>query len=187
MLPTVVPRVAEFRCHGSNYLSSYETAIVATLVNEVQARVMIEFGCNDGRTAKALLRGVPSLERYIGIDVEPGHRPALSCQNQETPTLAGIYAAADPRFLVLLKDSRMLTADDLEACNAVFIDGDHGKAAVEHDSRLARELLRPGGVMIWHDYGNGAVQVTEVLDRLHDDEGWPIARIGETWLAFMKT
>lgn len=34
-----------------------------------------------------------------------------------------------------------------------YIDGDHHAAAVLRDSVLAWELLKPGGVLIWDDYG----------------------------------
>jgi hypothetical protein len=28
--------------------------------------------------------------------------------------------------------------------------------------------VRPGGIIIWHDYGNPTVEVTQVLDHLYD-------------------
>jgi len=34
----------------------------------------------------------------------------------------------------------------------IFIDGDHRRAAVAKDSKLAWPLLRDGGIMIWDDY-----------------------------------
>lgn len=35
----------------------------------------------------------------------------------------------------------------------VFVDGDHGAAAVRADVEAARKLLAPGGVLACHDYG----------------------------------
>ena len=79
----------------------------------------------------------------------------------------------------------MLRSGHLEACDAVFIDGDHSELAVLHESRLARRLMRGRGIIVWHDYGNNAVEVTHALNRLHN-EGWPISCVEHSWLAFMR-
>ena len=169
----------------SKYLNSHETSILVHLVQSVNPRVMIEFGCNDGRTASRVLDNVATLERYIGIDVPADYRTTLSCQRSEVPVNAGCHAADDPRFLLLTAPSQLLNAWHLEPCNAVFIDGDHSEVAVLHESRLARRLVRKGGIIVWHDYGNEAVEVTAALDKLCR-EGWSINCVEHSWLAFIR-
>jgi predicted O-methyltransferase YrrM len=169
----------------SKYLNSHETSILIALVNSVAPQVMIEFGCNEGITAKRILENVPTLRRYIGIDVPYGNRPTLKCQETETPLNAGWYAANDPRFFYLEARSQMLRTAHLEACDAVFIDGDHSESAVLHESHLARRLLRKPGVIIWHDFNNPAVEVTHALETLQH-EGWPINCVENSWLAFLR-
>jgi predicted O-methyltransferase YrrM len=173
--------------HGtfSKYLNAHETATLLTLVQSVAPRVMIEFGCNQGVTAKWMLDNVPTLERYIGIDVPPEHFPTLPCQRAEVPISAGWYAAADPRFFLLTSPSQTLRTGHLEPCDAVFIDGDHSEAAVRHESLLARQLLRRPGIIVWHDYNNPAVEVTHALERL-ESEGWDINYVDNSWLAFSR-
>lgn len=39
----------------------------------------------------------------------------------------------------------------------VFVDGAHDAASVERDSRLARRLVAPGGVVAWHDCDEAGV------------------------------
>lgn len=184
-LPLIPKPAQQFRCAGSHYLNNQETTIVAHLVAAVQPRVVFEFGVNRGLTAKAILDHVPSIELYVGVDVPPDHDPTLACQRTEVPRFAALAVRPDPRFKLLMRDSRTLVAEELEPIDAAFIDGDHSREGVEHDSRLARELLRPGGVIVWHDYGNGAVEVTEVLDKLRG-EGWPLEHVEGTWLATMR-
>ena len=92
----------------SRYLNAYETSILIALVESVRPRVMIEFGCNEGITAKRLLESLSTLEKYIGIDVAFGNKPALACQSSETPANPGWAAAADPRFFYLEAPSQML-------------------------------------------------------------------------------
>jgi len=168
----------------SNYLNANETAILVALVKRTRPRVMIEFGCNTGMTARRVLDQVPSLEKYIGIDVPSYYTPMLDCQRSEVPALPGCFAN-DARFYLHVSASQMLGVADLEVCDAAFIDGDHSRNAVLHDSRLARRLVRRGGVIVWHDYGNPAVEVTEVIDQL-SSEGWPISAVENSWIAFCE-
>jgi hypothetical protein len=91
----------------------------------------------------------------------------------------------DSRFYLLLQPSLTIEQYDLEMCDAVFIDGDHSEKAVLHESRLARALVRPGGMICWHDYNNPAVEVTQALNSLIG-EGWKIESIPNSWLAFMR-
>jgi predicted O-methyltransferase YrrM len=187
----VIPResieVARIRSFQNFYLGEVETGLLVTLVRSVTPRVMIEIGCNQGRTAKIILDNVPTLERYIGIDVPPGTEPTLGCQRSEVPRTAGVYAAPDPRFWLLVRERGSLDVgpQDLEPADAIFIDGDHSRRAVAHDSQLSRSLVRPGGIVIWHDCGNEAVEVTPVLERL-SEQGWPITAIQGSWLAYAR-
>jgi hypothetical protein len=169
------------------FLNVDETEIVVGLVNSVAARVMIEFGCNVGRTARNVLDNVASIERYIGVDVPWQHKPTLAQQRHEVPSLPGLWCREDSRFVLELRErgSLGLRPEDLIPCDALFIDGDHSKRAVLHDSALARSLVKPGGVIMWHDYGNPAVEVTPTLDRL-SDFGWPIEHVEHSWIAFCR-
>jgi predicted O-methyltransferase YrrM len=169
----------------SKYLNWRETAILLALVKSVRPRVMIEFGCNEGITAKRLLQNLPELQRYIGVDLPADHEPTLACQYKEQPVNPGYVAASDPRFFYLESRTQMLRDDQLEPCDAVFIDGDHSEAAVLHESRMARRLLRRPGIIVWHDWTNPNVQVTQALTQL-THEGWPIDCVDNSWLAFMK-
>jgi predicted O-methyltransferase YrrM len=169
----------------SKYMTPHETAILVTLIRSVVPNVMIEFGCNAGITAARVLENVPTLETYIGIDVPFDYVPTLRCQRSEVPTNAGAHVADDERFYLFSASSQSISAADLEPCDAVFIDGDHSEAAVLHESRLARRLIRGPGIIVWHDFFNPHVEVTQALDRLHG-EGWPINCVDSSWLAFMR-
>jgi predicted O-methyltransferase YrrM len=152
------------------------------------ARVVAEFGCNNGRTAAAMMRNVPTIERYIGVDVEPGYSFACKVQAREVPLVPGDLALDDERFELVLKErgSFDLTAADLPQCDAVFIDGDHSEAAVRNDYALARSIVRRGGIVVFHDdNGLDCVDVSRVLDDLHAN-GADIQHVAGTWLAFER-
>jgi predicted O-methyltransferase YrrM len=179
-----IPRIGAF---GNPFLNYRETLILIALVRSVEPKVMIEFGCNAGRTARNVLDHIPSLEHYIGIDAPFSHMPTLAQQVSERVLCPGLFAYENPRFVLMIRErgSLDLTPQDLPPCDAAFIDADHSEQAVIHDSRLAFELVRPGGVIVWHDYGNQAVEVTQALDQLCN-EGWPIEHVEESWIAFCR-
>jgi predicted O-methyltransferase YrrM len=163
-----------------------ELETLIALMRSVCPCHVIEFGVNVGRTAKAIMANVDGIEHYTGIDVSPGYVPAKAAQRNETPAHPGAMVAADPRFQLVVRPrgSLDLIVDDLAPCDAAFIDGDHGREAVLHDSALARALVRPGGIIVWHDYHDlGTVDVKAVLDDM-SQAGNTIMHIDRTWLAY---
>jgi predicted O-methyltransferase YrrM len=169
--------------HGNKDL---ETLIA--LIRSVNPRHVIEFGVNVGRTAKAIMTNVPGIERYTGIDVPLDYVPLLALQLDNAVPNPGEMVLSDPRFQLIVKPhgSLDLTPSDLAPCDAVFIDGDHGRAAVLHDTTLARALVRPGGIIIWHDYQTlGNVDVKDVVDEMCQ-AGAPIYQVLNSWLAFER-
>ena len=153
------------------------------MVQSVSARTMIEVGCRDGRTARVVLDNVPTLERYVGLDVPPDYRPAMESQRSEIVTDPGHYAKIDPRFELLISQHGSLDFAELEPCDVVFIDGDHSKPVVAHDSALALAAVRKGGVIIWHDYQS--IHFNDVTEAVQDLD-LPIQHIAGTWLAVYR-
>jgi predicted O-methyltransferase YrrM len=173
-----------FMDHGNKDLET----LIALIRTVSSPRHVIEFGVNVGRTAKAVMANVPGIERYIGIDVPIDYVPLLALQLDNAVPNPGEMVLSDPRFrlIVSARGSLDLTVDDLEPCDVAFIDGDHGRAAVEHDTMLARALVRPGGIIIWHDYQSlGNVDVKDVLDEMCL-AGAPIYQVLNSWLAFER-
>lgn len=180
----------------TNYMNPGELETLITLVRSVKPRVMVEVGCNNGRTAKAILRNVPSLERYIGIDVPPSYAFAKSVQRNEVPARPGELALDDPRFMLVLarRGTFDLKGSDFHDADVVFIDGDHGAEAVANDHKLANQWLwmpdpsdrYSEGLIIHHDdHDEPTVDVRAALDALHTDEA-PIVHVLGTWLAFQR-
>jgi predicted O-methyltransferase YrrM len=172
------------------YLQAGEMEIIAALLREVEAKSVVEIGCRDGRTARVLLHNVSSLQHYIGIDVPISYQPVLAHQRAEMVRDPGALVVDDTRFELMLCERGSLELEPKDfnlRYDGVFIDGDHSLSAVLHDSELARTIVRPGGVIIWHD-DNGAphVDVTRALDQLRA-AGWPINHVEGSWIAFMRT
>lgn len=171
------------------YLNPGELEVLIAMVRSVNARSVLEIGVNSGRTARALLDNVPTIEHYQGIDVTPGYSFACKVQRNEVPPRPGLYALDDPRFELILRrrGSFDLTPSDLRRADVVFIDGDHGRAAVTRDSALAEHVVRPGGLIIWHDYHDlGNVDVRDVLHERAPGFNAEVLHIEGTWIAFQS-
>jgi len=166
------------------YLNTGEMELIAALLRAVEAKSMLEIGCRDGRTARVLLHNVSSIRHYVGVDVPMSYVPALAHQRAEMYPHPGALVVDDARFELIIREqgSLDLTAAELPPFDAVFIDGDHSERAVEYDSRMAYAVAQR--LIIWHDYFNGAVGVTNALNRLAAEK-WDIRHIEGTWLAYL--
>lgn len=159
-----------------------ELEVFVGMVEAIEAKVVVEIGVHEGRNPMVLLARQNMIERYIGIDVPQNYAPSLPVQRHEVPALPGRLAAHDPRFEMILRPrgSLDLSPDDLPQADAVLIDGDHAWRTVLHDSLLARAIIRPGGVIFWHDYHDlETVDVRGVLDELAAII--PLEHIEGTW------
>lgn len=172
------------------YGSVDDRRALLALARHVQPLRVVEFGIQDGRTARLLLDELPGIERYVGIDLPAGERPVLSGQAGEVPGAPGEQVVADARVHLVLARSERVKADALgapldgAAADLVYIDGGHDAATVRADSALARAILAPGGVVVWHDVGNPTVEVTGVIDELIREHGNTICGVEGTWIAF---
>lgn len=171
------------------YLHPGELEVLVALARSVAARGVLEIGVNTGRTARALLDNVPTIEHYQGVDVPPGYAFGCDVQKHEVPPNPGHYALGDPRFELLLRPrgSLDLSPAELRPCDVVFVDGDHSRDAVIQDTALAEQLVRPGGLIIWHDYHDlGTVDVRDVLHERVSPWGTQLQHVEGTWIVFER-
>jgi predicted O-methyltransferase YrrM len=177
---------SNWRFPSRRYMMDGECDVLIALVNSVEPKTMIEFGVNEGLTARAVLQAVEGIKRYIGIDVLPGYEFEIPAQSVEKPQEPGCLVN-DPRFELMLRPrgTQDIFAAMLPIADVVFIDGDHGRKSVAWDAALATQIVRKGGMIIFHDYWNGSVQVTEVLDKLYA-EGRDLRVVEGTWLVFER-
>jgi predicted O-methyltransferase YrrM len=168
------------------YMHPNEQGILLNLLGHAAPRRMIELGVNEGLTARAVLDHIDSIEYYLGVDVPHDHQMPIIGQQSEVPREPGRLCLGDQRFELVLRDD---ATDGLilgrEQFDAAFIDGDHCYAGVVADYDLARRIVRPGGWVFFHDYGNPTVEVTLALEDLRR-EGADLFSVRGTWLAFCR-
>lgn len=67
----------------------------------------------------------------------------------------------------------------------VFVDGGHVRSVLEKDTENAFAVVRPGGVIVWHDYANSTCpEVTEYLNEIGKARG--LSYFKGTTMAFAR-
>jgi predicted O-methyltransferase YrrM len=122
-------------------------------------RRVLEVGTAYGYSAVAM--GLVA-EAVTSIDT---HVPLRSLQVAAGNLAA--YHLTERVQLLVGSSQRWLPALD-PGFDLVFIDGDHQAAGVRHDVLEGRKLLKPGGMLACHDYGEDTCpDVRHVLDQLY--------------------
>jgi predicted O-methyltransferase YrrM len=68
----------------------------------------------------------------------------------------------------------------------IFVDGEHSKNYLLNDSEIALSVVKPGGIIVWHDY-TGWDGVTSGLDLFAKrNRHLDIVHLKGTTLAFTK-
>lgn len=159
--------------------SDLEAWILAVLAK--RARLMFEFGTASGRTAYMWARNSPSDARVVTLTLASGDIAAYrreagdadqDVQNalEESRFSTFYYSGTPVESKVIQRYGDSKTFDEgpwAGACDLVFVDGSHALSYVQSDSRKALRLVRPGGLVLWHDYRGPALPgVYEGLNQL---------------------
>jgi hypothetical protein len=165
------------------HISLIESAVLARLVRARGAKRIFEFGTFDGRTTLDLACNAEPDARVFTLDLPPGHdgrstaaplapaEGALVRARPERRRFEGLPEA--DRIVSLTGDSATFDFAPYErSMDLVFVDGSHSFEYALGDSRTALSLVKPGGLVVWHDYGaQGWPGVVRALDALHDEGG----------------
>jgi len=159
---------------------------------------IFEIGTFDGRTTlNMLLNAHPSVKIHT-LDLPADHTTAFAIEAGERQfvdkPLPGSrcldYLARHPdmqgRIHQWLGDSATFNYSGHEGnCSLVFVDGSHAYDYAKADTETAMRLVRPGGVVIWHDYGIWP-GVTEFLESCHLNNGMNLLHLRGTSLVFFR-
>lgn len=154
--------IANYRVPGG--VSDLETWVLCNIARS--AHTIFEFGTATGKTTYLLARNAPPGAKVITLTLDPkaahlyreepgdcaaAKRSALK-ESHDTFTYQGTAAAA--KITQLFGDSKEFDETPYAgACDLVFVDASHARSYVDSDSRKALRMVRPGGYVVWHDYG----------------------------------
>lgn len=142
-------------------ISQQEALTLAVLMRSLKARRVFEFGTYKGVSTTQLL-----------LNSEPGSEIlTLDLPDEEDPDYALVIGKASEREIAAERGKGALIPDDLKpavtflrqdsakfdpapyasSMDLVFVDGAHSADYVRNDSEKGWKMLRPGGVIVWHD------------------------------------
>lgn len=174
--------------------SDYESWILAVLARK--ATKMFEFGTCTGRTAYLWARNSPADARVYTLTLDPRNAEAYRAAASDDPrdqadalreTLFNsfVYTGTDVEHKVVQLYGDSKDFDELpflESCDLIFVDGSHARSYVESDSMKALRMVKPGGLILWHDY-RGPRRSSGVFRTLNDlSKTLPLVQIEGTSL-----
>lgn len=184
-----VPRTAALlfepkSANGNVRLS--ELSIIARFAAHCEpGTYLFEIGTYDGRTTLNLALNAPETCRIITLDLPSNAATRYEVVGSERQYIEKpvsgqrliSYYKTHPelRGKIELQSGDSATHDYepyVGSCSLVFVDGSHAYEYVKSDTATAVRLLKPGGVIIWHDYGvwEGVTRALEELER-HEQRG----------------
>jgi predicted O-methyltransferase YrrM len=162
---------------GQALINMEESQYLLASIPEDQPFLFVEIGTFDGATAAFLAMNRPKAT-ILSIDPFPIRTPE-SIELINPGDISHYMTNRCPNQLLFVGTAQdFVKVGSGAIANVVFIDGDHRTEAVYADMLSAKEMLRPGGFMMCHDYNRMRGEEEEVkpgVDRFCTGRGWHIA------------
>jgi predicted O-methyltransferase YrrM len=146
--------------HEPGNVSFAELCTLVSLARARSARRIFEIGTFDGNTSYHLALNTPDDSQVFTIDIPPGSAPALKADAGDPLFREGKRfeyrwrgsPVADKIHPMLADSARFDATPYRRSMDMIFIDGAHSAEYVKNDTALALGMIRPGGILVWHDY-----------------------------------
>jgi len=182
--PTLDSEVTIVGCGSGSFASTSDTEawVLATLAKG--CRQIFEFGTATGRTTYVLGRNAGPQAHIATLTLGADRTGTYQAESADSARATSgalvesryqqfLYSGTEvePRVLQLYGDSKQFDeAPFAKHCDLIFIDGSHAYSYVQSDTEKALKMVKPGGVVLWHDYRGphvrGARDVYRYLNEL---------------------
>jgi len=175
-----------------------ELMIISGFVSQRKPAVCFEIGTFDGRTTENMAANQPDDGKCYTLDLPPEGADAaalpLACGdityiNKETSGARISSSEKSGKITQLYGDSGTFDFAPYEnQIDLMFVDGSHSYEYVLADTEKAYKMVKPGGLILWHDYDSRWWPgVTRALNELQSQDArfGEIRNIQNTALCFM--
>lgn len=154
-----VPVKMEFSSGKLGGLAHHECAFLCALAASMKCQNFFEIGTCGGLTAYNIAQNIPGT--IYTLDLPAGESQTVLSHERAEKTFMGTPDSArfwvgkpeEKKIISLRGDSARFDFKPYEKkMDLVFVDGSHAYDYVASDSKNALSLIRPGGVIVWHDY-----------------------------------
>ncbi len=178
--------------------SDLESWILAVLAKDAER--MFEFGTCTGKSTYLWARNSSPTARITTLTLSPDQVGSYQAEQQDdaNATRAAQEESCFSQFLYsntdvadkieqLFNDSKAFDeAPYHESCDLIFIDGSHAYSYIKSDTEKAMKMLKPGGLVIWHDY-HGPRRARGVFRYLNElCQQLPIKHLRGTCMVFYR-
>jgi hypothetical protein len=122
--------------HWASPLGDLVALTKLAIVNK--PRRILEIGSFQGHAALMLAENTPAETTITTVDILEDH--------------GAVYRDGPFRDRITRHVGTVSTLPDTGPYDLIFVDADHRREEVEHDSAAAYALVAPGGLIVWHDY-----------------------------------
>jgi len=158
--------------------SDAETWVLSVLSKK--AKRIFEFGTCTGKTAYLMALNSPPDAQIITLTLPPDHVDDYTAAPEDSAEAADdaknesvfnkfVYTNTpiQGKIRQLYADSKHLDEKPYQkGMDLIFVDGSHAYSYVLSDSYKALSMVRPGGIILWHDY-RGPRQTRDVYKALN--------------------
>lgn len=140
-----------------------ELVVVASIVKHLRARRILEIGTSNGNTTLNMAANADEDARVTTVDLPPDFQGEFALDIPDAAKNATERQQVGAHFkghslarqiTSVFADSATLDWSTLAGpFDLIFIDGCHAHDYVIRDTENALRQVRPGGVILWHDYG----------------------------------
>lgn len=176
-----------------------ELAILNLIAQEVDDDTNIfEIGTFDGRTSLNLALSSPDTCKIYTLDLKPEMNTKYNLASGERHMVEKKMSGAridkyKKPFKFITDKIHQLFGDSARfdfspyygSCSLVFVDGSHAYDYAISDTKKALQMVRKGGVIIWHDYGIWE-GVTKALEEIESNDKIGLVNIYGTSLVYWK-
>lgn len=129
--------------------------LVAEAIEGKKSPAILEIGTFKGHTTQAIAQNYPKISVWT-VDLPTGVLPVIPDIFAERP----YYGKTQSDSVITANNVTQVFADSglplgiNQKFNLVFIDGGHSFLQLLNDTIVALELVKKGGIIVWHDYGD---------------------------------
>lgn len=177
-------------CEEYGGVSYAEIRVLAASIQLLQPLKLFEFGTFNGGTTMQMLRNAPVDATIYTIDLPPDS-PLRSTEPgiDIVPQSVGhrFYGKRDSERIHQLfgNTAEFDFSEFKQTCDWIFIDAAHSYEFVLRDTQNAVLMLRPGGMIFWHDVRGKFEGVCRVIAEF--SARLPIVQIAGTSLAYYRS
>ena len=150
-------------------ISLIEGAALAAMMRLSKATRVFEFGTYKGVSTTQLALNLPEGGMVFTLDLPEDHPVYISYS--QLPSESGMKMLVPPdlnhKITFLKEDSADFdTTPYRGTMDLVFVDGYHSYEYVKNDTEKGLEMLRPGGIIAWHDCVSNRPEIVRYLKTL---------------------